>query len=482
MQHSLTRNIQALSHAFPHVGETADQLVDELRDACKEKDFDRVSHCVNQLVGLTPDPPSIADNKAGELPISESRLFENFLAELTPKLAAIEVPVRRLTLLKEALDEAVHSDRPEEMTASVLATFVAETKQFDEMESERIGAELGNLVHALPLASNMADVGDHTVKAVNRPTDVEELLVNLNRIVRFSRKLGVIIEQEQRGTESFLADLSNKLQDIHRLLKRTDAALVESGQGHNDMHDIIQQSVFDLRSSVAQSGSLEALREVVNGNLDCLDGELRDYSQKLSARFRKLSSENSEMLKRVTELEDESAQLKQAIEEEKLNARKDRLTGLNNRLSFDLQLASEYARWSRTNSDLSVVFIDIDHFKNINDTHGHKVGDQVLEAVAKLADQSLRQSDFIARYGGEEFVAILPDTSSSDAQLTAEKLRLNVESKKFKYGDQLISVTVSCGVAQCVPGDTVDTLLVAADRALYRAKNTGRNQSACAQR
>lgn len=87
--------------------------------------------------------------------------------------------------------------------------------------------------------------------------------------------------------------------------------------------------------------------------------------------------------------------------------------------------------------------------------------------------QSLRESDFLARYGGEEFAAILPDTSSESARVVAEKIRSNVEPKNFKYGDYVISVTVSCGVADYIEGDSVEMPLVDADKALYRAKNEG---------
>lgn len=151
----------------------------------------------------------------------------------------------------------------------------------------------------------------------------------------------------------------------------------------------------------------------------------------------------------------------------------DALTGLQNRMSINDMMSSEFLRYCRTRNPYAVLFIDIDFFKKINDTHGHEKGDQVLQCMARVLQSSLRETDFLARYGGEEFVALLPDTQSEDAEAVAEKIRINVAKHEFPIPDQ---VTVSIGVAMVSVND-VDQgdAIRRADNALYEAKECGRN-------
>ena len=150
----------------------------------------------------------------------------------------------------------------------------------------------------------------------------------------------------------------------------------------------------------------------------------------------------------------------------------DGLTQLANRRSFDRSLERELTRATRTDGRLSVVLLDIDHFKALNDTHGHLVGDNVLREIASALAECGREYDTIARYGGEEFAAVLPGCSSALAVQVADRLRRAVEEARTE-----VPVTASCGVATYpYDGADVDSLLGAADRALYSAKRSGRNR------
>jgi diguanylate cyclase (GGDEF)-like protein len=134
----------------------------------------------------------------------------------------------------------------------------------------------------------------------------------------------------------------------------------------------------------------------------------------------------------------------------------------------------------RYQESFSVLMIDIDHFKQINDEHGHPVGDVVLRDVAHLLKDTLRTVDAVGRYGGEEFLAVLPHTTSEEAVQTAERVRLRVEQHAFKVQDKVLKVTISIGVATYPGGhaDSASTLIREADQALYRAKDAGRNRVA----
>jgi len=133
-------------------------------------------------------------------------------------------------------------------------------------------------------------------------------------------------------------------------------------------------------------------------------------------------------------------------------------------------------RWKRYQSSLSMMVIDIDRFKNINDTYGHMAGDKVLHTVAQHLQKNIRETDFLARYGGEEFVIIMPDTPVHDGLGVAEKLRDEIENCGFHYRDEAVNVTISCGVAEFCNDQTPSQVFEKADGAMYRAKESGRNR------
>lgn len=166
-------------------------------------------------------------------------------------------------------------------------------------------------------------------------------------------------------------------------------------------------------------------------------------------------------------------------EEVKLVGLRDPLTGVNNRRFFDQRIVEEFSRASRYSTPLSCLFVDLDYFKRINDSHGHQTGDQVLKRVAQLLNDSLRQGDVLARYGGEEFVILLADASRSVATDIAERMRKTVAETHFTASSgKTLRVTLSVGISTLEPDSklTVKGLLQSADQAVYGAKLSGRNQ------
>ena len=160
----------------------------------------------------------------------------------------------------------------------------------------------------------------------------------------------------------------------------------------------------------------------------------------------------------------------------KLQALTDDLTGVSNRRHFFAVAEHEVHRAVRYRRPLSVLTLDIDHFKRVNDTHGHAVGDAVIQALARLAQDRLRMTDLLARTGGEEFVVLLPETDLAGAALTAERMRAAVAVARLPTPAGELTCTISIGVAQLAAHETLDALLSRADAALYRAKNGGRNR------
>jgi diguanylate cyclase (GGDEF)-like protein len=169
-------------------------------------------------------------------------------------------------------------------------------------------------------------------------------------------------------------------------------------------------------------------------------------------------------------------------------ANTDDLTKLHNHRHFYQRLEDEYKRAERYRSDLSLILLDLDHFKSVNDTHGHQRGDAVLRELANVLLRAIRETDLLARYGGEEFAVLLPETSLAGAFRQAERMRQAVKAHYFE-ALQGQTLTISCGVA-CMPFSSdvfteprhqQDALIAWADQALYTAKRGGRDRSITAE-
>lgn len=225
---------------------------------------------------------------------------------------------------------------------------------------------------------------------------------------------------------------------------------------------------------------LMTAREDSDRKLEGLDLGADDYLIK-PINLLELGARVRSML-RIKALQDELLSTNDRLQEinEKLHeiSMTDPLTGIFNRLYFTKRFAYEFQRAARYQIKLSCLMLDIDHFKQVNDTHGHQMGDEVLKRVAKILKESLRKVDLLARYGGEEIVIVLPETDHERGMQVAERLRESVAGAEHHYGGKVVRVTCSMGVSALPESDAkdCDDLLRLADEALYRAKEAGRDR------
>ncbi len=215
-------------------------------------------------------------------------------------------------------------------------------------------------------------------------------------------------------------------------------------------------------------------RDTTQDKVIGLDAGANDYLTK-PINFPELEARVRSML-RIKELQ---AQLEEKNEELARLSISDGLTGLYNHRHIQEVVREEFERAKRTREPLAVVMFDLDHFKKVNDTYGHQVGDRVLQELARILKRTAREIDKLGRYGGEEFIAVLPDTGIDDAVIFAERVRESVERHPFAVGRaQPLHLTVSAGAAT-YPHPAVynpRTLIHRADQALYAAKAAGRNR------
>ncbi len=196
--------------------------------------------------------------------------------------------------------------------------------------------------------------------------------------------------------------------------------------------------------------------EVLFGTRDTLESQL------------KLKSDHDTIYKHLGEILD----LQISLEKE---SKCDYLTGFYNRKNFLEMSDSELSRSRRNNTQLSFIFCDIDHFKRINDKHGHDAGDEVLKRFSALIKENIRTYDIVWRWGGEEFLILLPETNASSAEDVADKLRAIIESAIFLYDQKKVQVTVSFGVSEISKDEEINDFLIRLDKLLYKAKQAGRN-------
>jgi len=154
----------------------------------------------------------------------------------------------------------------------------------------------------------------------------------------------------------------------------------------------------------------------------------------------------------------------------------DKLTGLGNRQTFEIVINQALSQFARSPTPFSLILIDVDKFKFINDTYGHLVGDHVLQTMAALTREKTRQSDILCRWGGEEFIILAPNCALSDANRLAENIRKSIMESRFVLKNPSQQITISAGVAEIMENEVADQIVGRADKALYAAKQNGRNR------
>ena len=173
--------------------------------------------------------------------------------------------------------------------------------------------------------------------------------------------------------------------------------------------------------------------------------------------------------RRIHELEDELRQVSNLV-------REDQLTGTLNRRGLDEAFGRELARSERLEAPMAIGLLDIDHFKKLNDTFGHQVGDEALRHLARVIKNLLRPTDTLARYGGEEFLILLPNTLEEEATEVLKRVQRELTRRYFLHNNEKVLITFSAGVAQRRPDEDQTALVARADAAMYRAKQAGRNR------
>jgi len=264
------------------------------------------------------------------------------------------------------------------------------------------------------------------------------------------------------GARLYHAEREKELAELISILR--DAAKLSVGDSTEFHAQVLASS--DRFVKISELENIRELRRRIGdevGNLRCVVAEKQ---QKDEQAYAQLTRRVETLQKKLAEMEVESTL--------------DPLTKVGNRRRFQTALTRLVTNAHESGAQLSLAMIDVDHFKQINDTHGHPIGDRVLLAVAQCIVKGVRGSDVVARYGGEEFAVLLPNAAAGEVETRFKQLLLDIAASSYEYDvlgrTEKVRFTVSCGVVDIEPGENEDALVKRADEALYEAKKKGRNR------
>lgn len=308
--------------------------------------------------------------------------------------------------------------------------------------------------------------------------DSDETLAELlKKAAELAKDRADRLEKERSTAAAMLTQVTQRLEDVATYLAGSKEDWKTSQAAAQVLDSKVLNEVDGLSKEASRATDLAPLQAAIATRLESISSHVQDFRQKQSKLYQDQTQRNEKMTLRVAELERQTRDLSTSLEKERQRARIDVVTGVPNRAAFEERLHEELERWKRFRTPVSMLVWDIDRFKKINDTYGHRAGDRVLREVANCFAKRLRASDFIARIGGEEFCTLLVGTETEAAMRVANELREAVAGLKLLFHGQPVCVTVSCGVTTLRDTDGGDggAIFERADAALYRAKDGGRN-------
>lgn len=437
------------------------------------------------------------------------------------KYLAMETTMRRLTTrlctaalgqsrqldeqikkLQGSLRREAGSDELEQLTPALTEAI----QTLDDLPSAAVAATAAVAPAAAqststPVASPEAIVADGRVRAtlaallgelkrdtdlVGRANELDSKLAASMTQEKFSEVLGALtemvgqrikrIELAKEEVEGLLSHMVGKLDEIGQFVAEQNQSQSQSQASSETLNMQLSGEMRAMGESVESAADLQQIRWQVRSRLESIDRHLQEFREREEALASAARERSEKMRERIVELEAEAKRLQSELKDEQRLSTVDALTKIPNRLAYEKRIEEELQRWQRFKQPTCIAVWDVDYFKRVNDTYGHRAGDRVLHTVAECLSRRIRSTDFIARYGGEEFVMILPGTSLGDAIRLVDEMRIAISQIGFHFRQKPVSITVSSGVTALLGGDSAGTAFDRADKALYQAKESGRNR------
>ncbi len=298
---------------------------------------------------------------------------------------------------------------------------------------------------------------------------LDEIITEIHHIIHG-------INHEKIEMESLIVDVTRQLNEISNVLTDEQTDTLAGRKDAVDLQNLMTTSVENIQSQVNQESDINKLKSGIKDHLDSIKSGVSSFISRDNHRYQKAEQRNQKLQIQIKTMEQESDQLQQKLNENRHKLMFDTLTGVRSRLSYDENLEQEILRWYRFQETFCFAILDIDHFKRVNDQFGHNAGDKALQIVAKMMTQKIRKTDYLFRIGGEEFVLLLPKTTLKNGKPLVEKIRASVGKTSFHFKKQKVEISLSAGLTEIISTDNAESIYERADKALYEAKNSGRNQ------
>ncbi|MFQ3248829.1 MAG: diguanylate cyclase [Glaciecola sp.] len=421
----------------------------------KQRNLDSVSHLQNALKKLT---------NIKNVSVDVRKEVNEFLSALSPDKNAVVAPLaqfeKALLLYNKALQHGAQSNKSQ--TPEQLALHNSITQ------------ELKELIAPFYVGNKDDKHIQEVYEKLNTGLEHKELLECCLIMIRFVIR---DVIKEASATNRLISNLHKSLIHINANIKTTIADSEKRLEERDQYNTQIKEQITVMETVVSDSQQLDELKEQAKQHLEKMQASLKASA----IAEQKEQSASIEILKkmqeRVVALESEALAYKEKLFTQRTAALTDQLTKLPNRMAYEEKVQVEVKQSKQTGTPLCIGILDIDHFKKINDTYGHSVGDKTLQVIAKHIRQYLPKEDFVARWGGEEFILLLPKTTIEEAFEKVEVIRKKISGLPFKFKGQRVTVTLSSGLSSISQSTNLEAAFEQADTRLYKAKDSGRNQT-----
>lgn len=346
-------------------------------------------------------------------------------------------------------------------------------------EIQMIVEALLGLVNKLDLSTDLKN----QVDVVRSMLSQESANENHYLVIRGIENIADLVKQQHERVTREKAELEQFLFETASRLKQIDTELQETGQWRElstqegrQLDDSVRSAIDHINTSLDSSEGLMEVRTAIRTRLDDIDRHMSSFRETEEQRSDKSLKVIKQLRKQLNAMEQEADLLRHQLQQKHTESMRDVLTGIPNRLAYEERLYSELARARRYNKPFLCLVVDVDNFKDVNDTFGHSAGDRVLKVIAEIMQDNVRAADFVARFGGEEFVILMPETDLKAGLKVAEKLRRKIEKCDFYYREKPVKITISGGLTESLAEDNAESIFERADKAMYESKVAGRNK------
>ncbi len=464
----LKRAVTRLAVLAAEVSPELDEPLKTLRDMIRDRiDPDRIQPLLSRIESVARRESG--DKKGIEIAGDGSG---DLLLQLIDELKPIQALAGELSLLEK---EAATADRRGlEKVVSNLAKTLGQFAQQSGNGGE-VCEVLTELLERLALSGDLAKRAEKIKNTLESEPTGSQLALTVRSIGDLVDRIQLTTQNDREELEGFLRQVDDQLRGLMAGLDDTNNLRRESLEHGRRFHSEMNAQFDEIEAGIQDADSLEEHKRSITQQMQALRACLDKHRTEDERRSAAAEEEIENLANRLEIMEKESGELRENLVKAKEAAHRDPLTELYNRLGYETFLLQEHQRWKRYKTPLSLVMMDIDFFKKVNDTYGHKAGDKVLRAIAGRLQKMTREPDFLARFGGEEFVLIMPETDRQAAFTVAEKLRTAIADMGFTYRSKPVQITVSIGVTEFQGDDSPDSAFVRADQAMYQAKERGRN-------